>query len=259
MSALTTTPTPAAAAPGTLVVLRRALAAERIRLTSLRSTWGGLLAATALMAFFAIVPALEDGAGMPIWLPGELGMVFAQFALYVPALLMVTADHGSGSIHPTLLSVPRRVVLGVARLVVAVLATTTVAVLLAGLADATAWLIIGSEAVVVTGDVLASIGAVAAAVATGTVVVVGVAYVLRSTAGTVTFAFLSLLVLPALLPEFGRWARLVGEAMPGAATMSLFEVFGEPLLDADRAAIQALVWVVVAGGLGITSLVRRDA
>lgn len=243
----------------TFAVLLRAVAAERIRLTSLRSTWWSLLGATLLMVFFAVVPVLEEPGELPIWLPGELGIAFVQFALYIPALLMVTADHGSRAIHTALLSVPRRVILGAARLLVAVVATTTVAVLLAGLADGVAWMLLGDDAVVVAGEMAASIGAVATVVAVGTAVVVGVAFLLRSTAGTVTVAFLSLLVLPALLPEFGRWAGLVGEALPGAATMSMLQIFGDPLLDPDRAAVQAVVWVALVGGLGILSLARRDA
>ncbi|MBY5163439.1 hypothetical protein [Salsipaludibacter albus] len=248
------------AAPGTMTVLARAVAADAVRLRSLRSTWWSLAAGAAMMLALALAVGLDGEEVAPAWLAGEIGIVFAQFALLVPAMLLVTSDHATGTVQSTLLSVPRRGVLAVARLLVAVSSTVVAAVVLAAIADATAWVAMGQPADTTIGEVVASLGDVAIVMGVGTVLVVGTATVLRNAAGTLTAAFLGLLVLPAMLPEFGvPWLATIGESLPGAGTMSMLQAFGDPLLSTSRAVVVIVTWVVVAVVAATWSLVRRDA
>ena len=241
-------------------VLRRAMAAEWTRLRTVRSTWWSLLAGLVMMLFVGVAFGLDMDDVTPVWVAGELGVVFAQFALFVPAMLAVTAEYSTGAIRSTLQAVPRRGVLALARILVAVGAAATAGIVLALLADVASWVALGSRAEVVTSDIATSLGAVAMLVAAGALLAVGVGTALRSSAGTLTTVFLLWLVLPTMLPAFGvSWLATIGNHLPGAAAMVFLDAFGDPALSTTRAGIVLAAWLVAATAAGSWSLLRRDA
>lgn len=241
-------------------VLRHAMAAEWTRLRGVRSTWWSLLAGLVMMLFVGVAFGLDMDDVTPVWVAGELGIVFAQFALFVPAMLAVTAEYSTGAVRSTLLAVPRRGVLALARTLVAVGAVASAGFVLALAADVASWVALGPRAEVVTGDLAASLGAVAMLVAAGALLAVGVGNVLRSSAGTLTTVFLLWLVLPMMLPAFGvSWLATIGNHLPGAAAMAFLDAFGDPVMSTTRAGIVLAAWLVAATAAGLWSLLRRDA
>lgn len=122
------------------------------------------------------------------------------------------------------------------------------------------WIALRSNAQVVPGELMGSLGAVAILVASGAILTVGLGMLLRSSAGTLPSVFLLLLVLPVLLPSFGiGWLAAAGRHLPGNAAISLLDAFGEPTLSTPRAAIVLITWIVVAVAAGGWSLLRRNA
>ncbi|GAA4735284.1 ABC transporter permease [Modestobacter marinus] len=250
--------------PGTATVLRRAAGAEWLRLRTVRTTWWCLLAGAVTVVGIGATAAYDEAtgpadpsAGLPATLAGEFGVLLGQFALLVLAVLAVTQEHASGSIGPTLQWTPRRGVLLAARVTVPVVVATVAGVLLALVADVAAWAI-APTLTLSAGDLVASLGGIAAVLAAGSVLAVGLGLLLRSTAGALATVFLLQLVLPALLPGFGvPWLAELGELLPG--TGAVWVLLGEPDLTAATATTLLVGWsgaALVAGGW---SLLRRDA
>lgn len=248
-----------ARAVSTATELRRTVAAEWTRLWTVRSTWWALAAAAALMLLLGFAFGQDMTGESPFWVPGEIAIGPAQFALYVLVMLPVTAEYATGAIRSTLQAVPRRGLLLAARSLVTLVVATVAAVVLALLTGAMAWIGLGSELVVDAGDIAASLGLVAVVVAAGSLLTIGFGSVLRSSAGTLTSLFLLLLVLPQLLTGFGiGWLTAIGKALPGYASLALLDAYGidEPV---GRSAVVLGAWVVAAVVGGAWSLLRRDA
>ncbi|WP_346618448.1 hypothetical protein [Blastococcus montanus] len=254
---------PAGTEPGTATVLARAAAAEWLRLRTVRTTWWCLLAAAGTIVGIGAVMAFDvrdvtaSGELPPATAAGESGLLLGQFALLVLALLAVTQEYASGSIGPTLQWTPRRGVLLAARISVPVLVATVAGVLLALIADVTAWLIAPDLALSVA-DLADSLGRIAAVLVAGGVLTVGVGLLLRSTAGALATVFLLQLVLPFLLPAFGvAWMSDTGKLFPGSG--AVWTLLGEPDMTAAAATSLLVGWAAVALAAGGWSLLRRDA
>ena len=156
-------PDPAGTVATTATMLRRVAASEWTRVWSIRSTWWSLAAAAVLMLGLGVAFGLDPGdgygpAGAPIWIPGEVAVQPAQFALLAIAMLAMTSEYATGSIRTTLQWVPRRGLLLAARTVVTVGIVAVVGMLLTLATDVTAWMILGDGAQAVAGDVARSVG-----------------------------------------------------------------------------------------------------
>jgi hypothetical protein len=261
MSAATS---PQVASPATPAVFGRAAGAEWLRLRTVRATWWCLLAAAVtivgLGATAAFDAAQEPGgelSGLPATFAGEFGVLPGQFALLLLALLAATSEHATGQLAPTLQWTPRRGVLLAARLVVPVLVATVAGVLLALVSDVAAWLIAPDLWLTVSG-LADSLGRIAAVLAAGAVLAVGVGLLLRSTAGALATVFMLQLVLPLLLPNVGvQWMADLGQLMPGSG--ATYTLLGEPDMTAAAAAALLGGWAAAALAAGAWSLLRRDA
>lgn len=245
----------------TLTAAARSLRAEVTRLTSVRSTWWSLAAAATLYLFFAVAFGRGSDGGAPVSIPGEAGLLFVQFALYVPVVLAIAGAYATRSIRTTLQAVPRRGVLLLTRWLVLVAAAVTAAILLALLADGVAAVLLGGLAGAAAGSIISSVAMVGVVVAFGATIAVGLAFTLRSTAGVITAMFLLQLVLPMVLPMFGIEAlTTVADHLPGKAMFSLLEAFADPtVLSPARAWAVFAGWSVAAMAAGTWSLLRRDA
>lgn len=249
--------------PGTVTLVGRAAAAEWLRLRTLRTTWVCLLAAALTIVGIGAAAAFDHaqqpaGSGAdPATMAGQFGVLPGQFALLVLALLAVTQESATGVIGPTLQWTPRRGVLLSARVTVPVLLATVAGVLLALVADVTAWLI--DPRLTMSANGLAdSLGRIALVLVAGGVLAVGVALLLRSTAGALATVFLLQLVLPAMLPSFGvQWMADLGELLPGSG--AVWMLLGEPHMSATRATALLAGWSAAALAAGGWSLLRRDA
>ena len=242
-------------------MLWRAIASEWTRLWTVRSTWWSLLAATVLMLILGLAVGYDERGPTPIWLAGEFAIVPTQFALLTFAMLTVTSEYATGAIRTSLLWVPRRGILLLSRATVSVVVATATGVVLAFAADVASWVALGADAEVVTGDIAVSLAAVAVVVASGALLTVGLANVLRSSAGTMTAVFLLLLVLPIMLTEFGvAWLDAVAASLPGHAAISFLRSLAWGMeLDGGTAAAVLMAWTGTATVAGAWSLLRQDA
>ena len=254
----------ATAYTGTTAVLGRAAGAEWLRLRTVRTTWWCLLAAAVTIVGIGATAAFDEAqepagspAGLPATFAGEFGVLPGQFALLLLALLAATTEHATGQIGPTLQWTPRRRVLLTARFMVPVAVATVSGVLLALVADLAAWLIAPELELTLPG-LADSLGRIAAVLATGAVLAVGVGLLLRSTAGALAGIFMLQLVLPLLLPAFGvEWMADLGMLLPGSGATST--LLGEPDMPAVAAAALLVGWAGAALAAGGWSLLRRDA
>ena len=102
-----------------LAIPRGALAAELIKLRSLRSTWVTLALAAAVSLGLSVLDTRTAAAGWATWTAHERaafepvqasfgGLAWAQFAFAVIGVLSVTSEYGAGTICSSLLAVPNR-------------------------------------------------------------------------------------------------------------------------------------------------------
>lgn len=254
------------------------IAAEWTKLVSVRSTWWSLLGACLLMALYTVGIGIDtahppdDAAGMPrsaLMLPAQDaaagGMLLAQFALLVLAVLAVTTEYATGSIRSTLQCDPcRGRVLG-AKLVVLVPAVFVTGSLVALLGAVAADVSAGEYGLFVPGDVAEAVLRMGLYLALAAMLATGLGTVLRSTAGTLTATFLLLLLLPVvLLPTGVDVLVTVAEYLPGTAGMEVAgsaAVLGFTDLPYGEvgAVLVFLAWSVGAALAGYAVLRTRDA
>ncbi|MEV3924759.1 ABC transporter permease [Actinomadura coerulea] len=261
----------AGAARGTGGGWRGAVAAEWTKLWSVRSTWWGVASAVALMAVMAFTLATSTVSNNTNAVPGDdMGVVsvsgvavgaldMVQFVVLALAILVVTGEYATGSIRATLQWVPPRGrMLGAKAVVVAAVAFPLGAAL-------------NAAGTVVADPVLGGWGRLRAAefaadalqsgvyLALVSVLVLAVGAMLRSTAATLTTAFLFLLVVPMLLgggDESGP-ARRVSDSLPSSA--GRYFMSGEGPYSQAVGLVILVAWTAVAVCGGVVVLRRRDA
>ncbi|MCM0674818.1 hypothetical protein NCC78_08960 [Micromonospora phytophila] len=246
-------------------VFARTCAAEWTRLWTVKATWWFLAAAAVAMVGLGAVAGFDAAAdpvppqGDPAWLVSSISAMPAQFALLAFTLIAVTSDYATGGIVPTLQWTPRRAVLFLARAIVTAGAATSAGVLL-GLASALAAFAAARPGLSLPLDegieVLATVAFVFAA---GTVLAVGLGFLLRNTAGGLVAVFLLMLVLPLLLPQFGyEWMSALAEILPGSGAAFLL-LKGVPGMTTVSSVLVLLAWAGGALLLGWLRLMRDDA
>ena len=247
-------------------VFLRTCAAEWSRLWSVKVTWLFLAAAAVIMIGIATAAGFStagdaDSQGDAAWGIVPFLIMPAQFALLGLALMAVTADYATGGIVPTLQGTPRRGVLFEARALVAAGTATVSGVILAGAASAAGYAAGRSALTLPLDQGVDVLSTVAFVVGTGTLLAVGLGFLLRSTAGTLVTVFLLLLLLPGLLPQPGvAWLTDVADLLPG--TGALFLLTGEPEsrgLTESSSMVTMAVWAAAALALGWLRLSRDDA
>ncbi|MEW2218669.1 ABC transporter permease [Streptomyces sp. NPDC006990] len=238
--------------------LRWAVAAEWTKLVSLRSTWYLLLGAltlTGLVASATGVLTHDPGAS-----PGDPAVVAELngtcLVLASLAMLAVTGEQATGGAATALLCVPDRI-----RLLTAKALTLGAAVFAAGLACALLGAVCGALALDrSTFDATGTAGqllAVAVHAALLGMLTLGLAVVVRRSAGTITALFALLFLLPvALDPVPG--AETVIDLLPGSASEAWL-LGGNGTLERPGGLLALLVWALGALLLAAVVIRRRDA
>lgn len=268
MSAQTTGQPPAGATDLSVVrLLARTCAAEWVRLWTVRTTWLFLGAAAVVMIGLGTVAGFDaagfatEADGDPAWAAAEFTSVPAQFAFLGLVILAVTSDYATGGIVPTLQWTTRRTVFFIARCLVSATVATVAGVLLALCASIAGYLAGRPVLTFPLDEGVEVLATVAFVFGTGTLLAAGLGFVLRSTAGALVSVFLLILVLPALLPQFGYdWLTDFADRLPG--TSVLFLLLGEPErpgITQTSSITTMLVWALATLLLGWLRLVREDA
>ena len=260
-------PSPAAGHGDLRVTGRRVLAAEWIKLRTLRSTWWLLAAAVLSIVAAGVSPALTlhlggDGADTGATDPtgGALsGVSFTQMIVAALGVVLVTSEYGTSLIRATLAAVPTRlpVLWGKAVAVAAAVLAATATAVVATFLTARAVLAAADVSISITtpGVFRALIGSALLLAVTG-VLGVGFGWLVRSTAGGLAAVFGFLFVLPVV----GLLVPAVSPYLPsnaGAAVMQTGSVAGSlpPWLGLGLFGVHTAV-VLAAGALVLR---RRDA
>lgn len=259
--------------PNGQVTFPRVMRSEWIKFASLRSSWITAAAAVvAVVGLGALISAItgsnwsqlrpEQQATFDPVMISLGGVNLAQLAIGVLGVLLVTGEYGTGMIRATLMAVPRRWPVLLAKLVVFCAIT---AVLM--LAAAFAAFLLGQQLLGTHGTTLGADGALRAILGVAlylTVVAafaVGLGFALRNTAGAISALLGLLLVLPGLarlLPS--SWQPHVVPYLPSEAGGSVYALHPEPgMLGTWTGFGVFCLWALAALLLGAFVLQRKDA
>jgi ABC-2 type transport system permease protein len=271
----TSTVAPVGHRSGTEAVTQwRVVNSEWIKFKSLRSTWisfgAALIAAIGLGILFSALHghfAARNGGQEIGFDPTQVslrGLFLAQLAVGVLGVLMITGEYSTGMIRASLTSVPRRVPVLVAKVVVFATATFLIAT------PASLIAFLGGQAALHTehlGVSLSSPGAARAVIGGGLYLVVvgllglGCGFAIRNTGGAIATLFGLILVLPLLAQALpSTWQNHIDRYLPlnaGAAIMSTHPESGTLGPWAGLAVFAA--YAVAALVIGLIVLRRRDA
>lgn len=250
--------------------INAAIRAEWTKLWSVRSTWYSLCAAAALTVAQVASAAtsfakgeageLASAAGrLSAGTAASIGVQVGQVALIALAMLVITAEYATGSIRSSLLWVPVRRRLVVAKVAVVAVVTAAVGLLLGVIGMVTASLIGGDLVTVVASEIGSDLAVIALYVSLISLLTLGVGLVVRSAAGTLTVVFLLLLVLPNVLAGSSLPVVVAtAEHLPGTAATVLLTSATQPYGSATAFVVLAL-WALAMLVLGSWLLRTRDA
>ncbi|MFI0411412.1 ABC transporter permease [Actinomadura sp. 3N508] len=247
-----------------------ALAAEWTKLWTVRSTWWGLAGAALLMALLCAVMAQVTVANntdervaehpgvvsVSDIATGSMDMV--QFVVLALAILMITGEYATGSIHATLQWVPSRGRMLSAKAAVAAGVVFPSGVLLGLVGTAVAYPILGKWGRLDAGDVIHDALMTGIYLAVLSVLILGVGAMLRSTAATLTVAFLFFMVLPIMLANSRSELLMdIADGLPSSAGRYLLN--GDAPYPAAVAVAILAAWTAAALWGGVSVLRHRDA
>ena len=248
-----------------------AIASEWTKLWTVRSSWLNLVAGAALTVLlgiqFGFSTAYENthqppGAEAPGQAAvGGLGVsvvLILQVVVAAFAMLPVTSEYSSGSIRSTVQWTPvrRDVVLAKAAVLTPVL--FLYGLMIGLLAAVSGGLAMGHWADWDAATLAVDLLSIAAYLALAGLFTAGIAFLIRSTAGTLTAAFLLLMMIPLMLGQSSIRALVWFAALlPGGAGQNFLSGSTDPL-SPTLSLVVLVLWAV--GGLwaGTKVLMRRD-
>ena len=192
------------------------------------------------------------------------GLFLSQLSIGVVGVLVVSSEYDGGRIRTTLIAVPQRRTVLLAKAIVfgaVALLVSMVSVFVAFIVGQA--ILHGRHQGVSLGDphvVRSLLGAAAYLTIIG-LLGLGIAMILRRTAGAIATLASLVLVLPllaAMLP--GPWSQDIAKYLPSELGQSLFSDNLEPnLLSAGNALAVAGVWIIVVYAIAMILITRRDA
>ncbi|WP_020667855.1 ABC transporter permease [Amycolatopsis nigrescens] len=248
-----------------------AIRAEWTKFWSVRSTWWSLIAAAALTFAYVLPVAASVGIDPdePMSAPGLLAggtFYLAQFAVVALAAMFIASEYSTGSIRATLQWVPARSRMLLAKAAVLTPVLFVFGALTAGAATAIAIpLMRGNELPSSAAGLVWSFVATGGTFALTGLLSLGLGAALRSVAGSITVAFMVLLMTAMLAGSLGLMALL--DYLPGMAGMNAIVGGGQPNplsggavpYSTGAGLLIFAGWAAAALAIGNTVLRRRDA
>jgi ABC-2 type transport system permease protein len=253
------------------VTLARVIRSEWIKFRSLRSTVGVLAAAVLGMVIIALIVAYNTRRITPSLQLDDLapsatlqGYFLGQLLIGALGVLFVSGEYSTGMIRSTFAATPRRLPVLWAKLVVLV-STTAVTMIATSMVA-----FLSSQALIShyrPGYSLSDPGVARIVIGTGVyltlLVVIGsaVAWIVRSTPGSLVAYVALVLVLPGLFGSvLGNWGKHVAEYMPSEAGGSFIRSLRQPFTLAPWTGLAVMAgWAAVGVALAAVQLRRRDA
>lgn len=213
----------------------RVLASEWVKLRTLRSSWITMGLAVAALALLGLLIGVVTNANWSQMRPGRLaefnpidtslaGVNFAQLAIAVLGVLVISGEYSTGMIRSSFGAVPKRLPVLWAKLLVFGAATLVLMEIAAFAA-----FFLGQAGLATHGTTISAPGALRAVIGTGLyLTVVGVlsvalGFLIRSTAGGISAVIGLLLVLPGImniLPQ--SWQEHISPYLPSNAGSAVF-------------------------------------
>ncbi|WP_328999456.1 ABC transporter permease [Kribbella sp. NBC_00709] len=245
-----------------------AVRSEWTKLWTVRSSWLNIAGAVLLTALLGVQYGFSlaydnshraHASSQPVGQFGSSVILIVQVVLAAFALLTVTSEYATGSIRSTLQWTPvrRNVVLAKAAVLAPVL--FGYGLLVAAIASVTGGLAAGSWAEWDASGLVVDLLSVGFYATVAGLFVAGIAWVVRSTAGTLTVAFLLLLVVPLMLSQSSLRALVwIAALLPGGAGQNYLTGTTDPL-SPTLSALVLVLWALGGLALGSRVLTRRDA
>ena len=246
--------------------MSRALAAEVFKLRTTRTSWGVTLGSLALVGIISAVAALAgDFSGPSDTPPGpdlmEIAGLVQIFAL-VLGILIVATEFRHGTITPSLLAVPDRVRLVIAKLVAALGAGALLGLVAALLCTALVFPLLSARDVDTggsTSEVLELIAGNVAASALFAAIGVGLGALLRNQVGAIIGALGWLFLVEPLLTIIPGFDDVITKWFPsGAANAAAGTASSTDALDQVPASLLLAAYAAAFVAAGIVVIRRRD-
>ncbi|MET9604182.1 ABC transporter permease [Streptomyces sp. NPDC006512] len=244
--------------------LAGAVAAEWAKLWSLRTPYVCLLAGTLLTVVFTFyygsIARINDKPVQPLGNAPVSSVMLVQFVIVVLAMLMVTSEYGTGSIRTSLLWVPVRHRVQLAKSLVAAGVSFAAGVLYTVLGMAVAWIPFRGHASFDASEAAAQTLAVGVYCALTAVLTVGAAFALRTAAGTLSAVFVVLSVLPSMCTALGGpFLLAVNEYLPQTSGGHFMLGSGSGPHPPSVGLLIVVAWTAATHLAGRFVLRRRDA
>ncbi|MEU0567247.1 ABC transporter permease [Nonomuraea sp. NPDC005983] len=255
--------------------MREVLSSEWLKLRSVNSTRTAIGAAAAMVLAgvlwtFYVSGVAEDRGGMLRAAAPEAGFLpLTQVSLALIGVLAITSEHATGTIRASLVAVPKRSTLLLAKTAVVTMTTFAAGSAILLVTYASSRLIAGDRRLGFNdasfADDLPMLAASALSVTVLALVGLGLGFATRSTAAAVVSVVALLFVLPGIanyLPS--PWnaqvsALLLPNLVPQIAGRHLSTRLGEGFLPPWAAAIALVAYAVGALAVGLHLLRKRDA
>jgi ABC-2 type transport system permease protein len=245
-----------------------AMRSEWTKLWTVRSSGLNILSALLLTALlglqFGLGTAYDAEQGhitepQPVGGFGMSAVLILQVIVAAFALLTVTSEYATGSIRSTLQWTPVRRNVVQAKAIVLTPVLFVYGLVMATIAAVTGGLMAGSWADWDARTLATDLLSVAFYLTAAGLFSLGLAWIIRSTAGTLTAAFLLLMVLPLMLGESGlRPLVWTAALLPGGAGQNFLRGTTDPI-SPTLSVLVLLAWVAAALVAGTRILTRRDA
>jgi len=251
-------------APTGRAVLPDLVRSEWSKFRTVRSTYWSLLAAVAAMiGLGAIISAAQSGhqPGFDPVSTSLSGVLLAQLAVGVLGALFVTSEYSTGMIRTTFIAAPqRRSVIG------AKAAVFAAAALVVGTVTSLVTFLVGQSVLSHHGVSLTSPGALRSVFGVGLylallgVFAVGLATIIRSTAGAIAAIFGLILVVPAIAQALPTSIRdSVDKFLPGNAGQAIFHTIRDTSTLSPWTGLGVFaLYAAAALATGLVLVKRRD-
>ncbi|MCX4692914.1 ABC transporter permease [Streptomyces sp. NBC_01408] len=241
-----------------------AVGAEWTKLWSIRTPYVcllvGLLVTVIFCYYYGAISEINDKPIQPVGNAPVSAVILTQFAVLVLAMTMVTSEYATSSVRTSLMWVPVRHRVQLAKALVGSVVGFVLGIVYSVIGVALAWSPFQGHASFDMSKVTAQVLAVGVYCALVGVMSVGVAFALRTAAATVAVLFFIISALPSMLTGLGGDFLLVlNDYMPQTAG-------GVFMLGKDNAPYSPMggllivvVWAVASHVVGTYVLRKRDA
>ncbi|MEU7579824.1 ABC transporter permease [Streptomyces sp. NPDC041068] len=241
-----------------------AVAAEWTKLWSVRAPYlcllVGLVATGVFTFYYGSIARINEHALQPVGNAVVSSTVLVQFAVVVLATVTVTGEYTTSSMTASLLWVPVRHRVQLAKALLTGVVAFFAGALCAGLGMAVAWGPFAGRASFDAGEAARHVLGVGLFYALVAVLTVGVSFATRHAAGALAVLFTLLWALPSMLMGLGGPALLaVNDWLPHSAGEHFMRTGPDAPYPPAGAVLILLAWAVAAHLTGLYVLRRRDA